>query len=281
MTMARRFLLVAAMLAACGEPGSVEAQQTNRGASLFAAAPEAQWTLPNRLSEISGLAISPDGRLFAHDDERAVIYELNAANGEVIKSFSLGNPVETGDFEGLAITPDGIFWMTTSRGRTYRFSEGADGAATGFETFDAGLEETCEIEGLAYAPSEQSLIFACKRNRARGMRDRVSMYRWSFSGAAELWRELPESSLADAAGVKDFRPSSIDFDPATERILLLSANDGAFAELDADGGIITVRALDRSHAQPEGLAVLPDGALIISDEASGGRPTLTRYGRTP
>ena len=33
------------------------------GASLFSAEPEIHWRLPRRLSEVSGLALTPDGRM--------------------------------------------------------------------------------------------------------------------------------------------------------------------------------------------------------------------------
>jgi uncharacterized protein YjiK len=272
-------LVIAALLAACGAPSSVEARDATE--SLFQNSPAQQQRLSDQLREISGLAVAPDGRLFAHDDEHAVIYQLDAARGGIVKSFSLGNEALTGDFEGLAIGPDGAFWMTTSQGRLYRFAEGANGASVPFETFDSALNEICEVEGLAYAPSEESLILACKQNHARRMRDEVSLYRWQFSGAAQPWRDLPEAEIAGAAGVEHFRPSSIEFDATSGRILLLSARDSALAELGPDGALLSARALGRGHAQPEGAAVLPDGSLVISDEASGGRPVLTRYARTP
>ena len=270
-------LVFAALLAACGASSPVDAHE---GASLFQNSPAQQQRLPDQLREISGLAVAPDGRLFAHDDEHAVIYQLDAARGAIVKSFSLGNEALTGDFEGLALSPDGAFWMTTSQGRLYRFTEGANGAHVSFETFDSGLDEICEVEGLAYVPSEESLILACKQNHARRVRDEISLYRWQFSGAAQPWRALPEADIARAAGVEHFRPSSIEFDSASSRIILLSARDGALAELGPDGALLAARAL-AGHAQPEGAAVLPDGSLVISDEASGGRPALTRYARTP
>ena len=43
--------------------------------------------LPKSLKEISGLAVSQDGRLFGHDDERSVIYQLKPVNGKIIKKF--------------------------------------------------------------------------------------------------------------------------------------------------------------------------------------------------
>jgi len=277
-------LLVALGLAvsgmACTQQASSPPAPAPEG-SLFSGAPAQQWRLPAQLAEISGLAVSPDGRVFAHDDERAVIYELDAASGRVLKAFALGDPIAAGDFEALAITPDGVFHMLTARGQLYRFQEGADGAHVPFETIDTGMREICEIEGLAYFAAEDSLIIACKRMRDRAMRDMVSLYAWRADTGARPWLSTPHADLAARAGVTNFRPSSIEFDPVSGRILLLSGNDGAFAELNREGDILAARALGPRHAQAEGVTVTPDGALLISDEAAGGQPMLSRYARAP
>jgi len=160
----------------------------------------------------------------------------------------------------------------------YRFNEGADEDHVSSEKFDSGLADIGEVEGLAYLPAEDGLILACKEHHARAMRDTVSLYLWRFSGAATPWRSIPEAEIAAAAGVKRFRPSSIDVDARSGRLLVLSAQKSALAELSADGVLLCARALD--HEQPEGIAVLPDGALVITDEAEdGGRALLSIYPR--
>jgi uncharacterized protein YjiK len=249
--------------------------------SLFAAESEHQWQLPSQLAEISGLALSTDGRLFAHDDERAIIYELDAATGRVIKRFTLGEPVETGDFEGLAIAPDGAFHLITSRGILYTFREGDDGSRAPFETTDTGLRRTCEIEGLTFSQVDDSLIIACKSMNDRAMRDTIYLFAWRADSGARPWLSLPEASLTARARVDRFRPSSLEIDPASGRILLLSGNDGALVELSRDGEVLAARALGAGHRQAEGVTVTTEGALIISDEAAGGQATLTRYARVP
>ncbi len=268
MTISRWFIAMLA-LAACSRPQQPAQAQAAPEGSLFAAAPAQQWRLPEQLREISGLAVSPDGRLFGHDDEHAVVYEIDATRGGLAKAFALGDPPLQGDFEGLAIAPDGTFWLAASRGEIYRFREGGDGAHVEFARFDTGLGEICEVEGLAYLAAEESLILACKRTHARDMRDRVAMYIWPFSGEAELWRDLPEAELAAAAGVRHFRPSSLDIDARSGRLLLLSASDAALVELSADGALVSARELEGEHVQPEGVAVLAGGALVITDEAGG------------
>ncbi|HWA62901.1 MAG TPA: hypothetical protein VG939_16085, partial [Caulobacteraceae bacterium] len=144
------------------------------GASLFAAEPEAQWRLPKRLREISGLAATPDGRVMGHDDEAGVIYEIDVATGETVKRFCLGQPPIKGDFEGLAIAASGEFYLTTSGGRVHRFREGEAGAVVPFETFETGLRRTGEIEGLAWCDGEDALILACKRTYADTLSGQVA-----------------------------------------------------------------------------------------------------------
>ena len=279
-------LFLALALAACAPPHEhARAQTVEHGraqpieGSLFAAAPAQQWRMPDRLREISGLAVAPDGRLFGHDDERGVIYEIDAAAGRLVKAFAFGDAPLQHDFEGLAIASDGTFWLTTSRGVVYRFREGDDGGHVAFDRFDTGLGEVCEVEGLAYLAAEDSLILACKRNHARGMRDTVSLHIWRLSGAAEPWLSVPEADLAQAAGERHFLPSALDIDARSGRVVMLSAANSALVELNAEGAILSARSLEREHRQPEGVALLANGALVIADEAGGGGngPVLSIY----
>jgi len=281
MTMIKAALL-AALLAACGQPteGQSGGGSSPATGSLFASTPAQQWRLPPELREISGLATTADGRLFGHDDERAVIYEIDARSGRIVKRFSVGEP-QRGDFEGLAIDDDGAFWLTTSSGQLMRFREGADGARVNFESFNTDLGPSCEVEGLAFLAATESLILACKRNEARDMRETVVLYQWRPGAPAQIWRSLPEAEIARAAGVRGFRPSAVEIDPRSGRTLILSASDGALAELGADGAFLSARALRADHRQAEGLAVLANGALVVADEGRGARAALSVYNRAP
>lgn len=277
--MKSRAAALAVLLAACAEPSAPDPPLAPIPNSLFAAEAERQWRLPLELLEISGMAISPDGRLFAHDDERAVIYEIDAERGALVKRFALGAPL-TGDFEGLAIDRRGVFWMITSDGYLLRFAEGPDGGRVAYETIDTGLRETCEIEGLAPLSAGDSLIIACKQNHDRDMRETIALYRWRPSGEAELWRSIPLGAIEAATGAAAFQPSSIEFDRQTGRTILLSARDAALVELDGER-IAAARRLGRIHTQAEGAAILPDGSLVISDEGSDTRALLSVYPRVP
>lgn len=249
--------------------------------SSFTAEPGPALRLPDRLREISGLAVSPDGRLFGHDDEVGVIYELNPADGEIVKSFTIGEEIVTGDFEGLTITPTGDFWLTTSKGRLYRFREGADGAIVPFERFNARVEDDCEVEGITYLASSESLILACKRGYRPNMEDVAALRVWTIGAdAATVWGQT-RAEYAAAAHVRRFAPSDITIDRHSGRILLLSSSNAALVELSPEGEIISAKALSGRHQQAEGVAVLPDGSLVIADEGRDDRALLSRYARTP
>lgn len=279
-----RAVLFALILAACAQPPASSAQTAAApDGSLFAAAPAQQWRLPAELREISGLAATADGRVFAHDDEQAILYQLDLAHGRIAKRFALGNNIVRGDFEGLAITPDGDYYMITATGLLHRFREGADGAHVPFETLESGLRDTCEVEGLAFLQAENSLIIACKRNNDRAMRDTVSLYAFPLGqsqATARAWVSVSSAALSERAGVSRFQPSSVEIDPASGRILVLSGNRGAFAELARDGTILAARAL-AGHPQAEGATILRDGSLLISDEGANGQALLSRYDRAP
>lgn len=274
------------VIVACGAPGQdAGAARETRSASLFATEPSGTASLPKKLKEISGLALTPDGRLLAHDDERAVIREVNPRTGEVVKSFALGEPVEKGDFEGIAVAPDGEVFLISSLGRLYRFREAADGATAAFVAVDTGLGPICEVEGLAWRREPASLIVACKAMLTRSMRGTVALYAWSPATGAlgdGPWRSWPAPDLARAAGVDTFHPSSLDFDPASGRMLLLAGREGAMVEMSPEGTVVAGRRLGAGHAQAEGVAVLPDGELVIADEATeGANAHITRYPRRP
>lgn len=188
----------------------------------------------------------------------------------------MGDP-ESGDFEGLAIAPDGTFWLTTSTGDLIRFRAGADGARVGFESFDSGLGRVCEIEGLAFAVAEQSLILACKRNRGRN--DALRLFAWRPGEQARPWHEFDAAAVTAAAGIEDFRPSSVEIDSQSGDIWLLSAKDAAIAQFDQNGALRGAWALGSAHVQAEGLTLLPDGAIVIADEGGNGRALLSVYER--
>jgi hypothetical protein len=89
---------------------------------------------------------------------------------------------------------------------------------------------------------------------------------------------LPLEAVEASGLGKNFHPSSIEVDPQTGSLILLAAREEAMIELSLQGQIRGSRELKRrNHPQPEGLAFLPDGTMVLADEGQGGRGTITLY----
>src|SRR5437867_8988129 len=74
-----------------------------------------QFHLPKQLSEASGLTMSADGRLFSHNDELGIVYQIDYTTGKIVKQFSLGTITLRGDFEGIAMN-GGMMYLVASNG---------------------------------------------------------------------------------------------------------------------------------------------------------------------
>lgn len=239
-----------------------------------------QGKLPRVLEEVSGLASAPDGRLFAHNDERSVVYALDPVTRDITKSFSVGSPAIPGDFEGIAIAGD-RFFLVTSAGTLMEFREGGDGTSVPYRLHNLGLRTLCEMEGLAYDPIENTLLMPCKTPRARRLEDHLVV----FSVSLESMRLdptprifIPLKALDENGLGDDFHPSAIEVHPRTRSIIVVAAREEALVELSSRGEILGTRELKRKrHPQPEGLAFLADSSLVLADEGQGKRGTLTRY----
>ena len=111
--------------------------------------------------------MSEDGRLFAHDDELARISQIDYTNGNIIKSFFIGEKTIEGDFEGLAIA-NHFFYLVSSDGVIYEFVEGKEGTHVDFQKYRTKLKSKNDVEGLCYDPLDNTLLLACKGDPGKG-----------------------------------------------------------------------------------------------------------------
>ena len=66
-------------------------------------APAKEFYLPEGLREISGLAVASNNTVYTHDDNYAIVYEVDLNLQKAIKAFALGKPTVKGDFEDIAV----------------------------------------------------------------------------------------------------------------------------------------------------------------------------------
>lgn len=259
----------------------------------LASPPSSQVRLPAELHEVSGLAVDDEGRVFAHGDEDATVYQLDPQSGQVTKRFALaatGSDPDlgkksrdgrlAGDFEDIAIVGD-RFFLVSSNGVLLEFAEGQDGATVPYRAYPTGLDQVCEVEGLAHDRSTESLLLLCKTMREKSERRQVAVYSWSL--ADNRRGDTPRlviqwNDLDPLTGGKGFNGSAIALAPGGESLLMLAGPQQLFAEVGANGKPLRGGPIDKgTHPQPESLAFLPDGTLLVASEGGKGEAVLARY----
>jgi uncharacterized protein YjiK len=268
-------------------PGAELAARVRRLTASLASAgadptrPLALWILPREMGEVSGLALTSDGRLLAHSDEWGQVYVIDPRGGALLKRFSIG---ATGgdtraDFEGITVVGERIF-MVASNGMLYEFAEGADGEGVGFVVHDTRLGKECEFEGVAFDSAQGILVLPCKNVETRNLRDHLVLYRWRVTGRADSALApltIPLRNVIGSNAWKDVHPSDVTVDPATGNYVLIAAQEKALIEITALGEVVRAIPLPGKHGQAEGVALTPDGILIVGDEATTRPASLTLY----
>jgi hypothetical protein len=284
---------IAAGLVLLAVGGYAEAAEFEFGGYRYSTDRLTQWALPRRIREISGLALDDEGRLFAHDDEVAVIYQLDYQRGRIIKAFALGSPPVKGDFEGIAWA-DGSFYLVTSDGDLLVAEEGKDGAYQPYQRHVTGLGRRCEIEGLHFDAPARLLRLACKTIREPGSKNRTLVLAWSIDSASpapehdlELRWPKPddmtataEHLLGDGRGTRRrLRLSGITRSTGNGNWLAVASRQNALVEFSPDGLVLRAFQIPRAHHHPqmEGITITADGRLIIADDSNQERGRLSVY----
>jgi hypothetical protein len=272
------------LLLALALVGCAEAQSAPAGLRAYdlAGAPAARIQLPAELAEVSGLAYTDDGRLLAHGDERAVVYQIQYPSGKMVKRFAIGGaggPLP-GDFEDIQAVGNRLF-LVTSAGELVEATEGADGATVPVVRRTRGLGGACEVEGMSWDAASAMMLLLCKETRGKRWKDQLVILAVNPATgefAPEPRLTVAQSDLQRVTGARRFDGSAIVRHPRTRTWILVAGPQHTYAEIDSTGKVLGGGQLDpRRHRQPEGIAIAPDLTLLISDEAAGGTATITGY----
>ena len=233
------------------------------------------------MREVSGLALTSDGRLLTHGDELGQVFVIDPRGGALLKRFSIGNANAdaSADFEGITLA-EGRILMVASNGMLYEFGEGEDGERVAFTIHDTRLGHECEFEGVAFDAAQGIVVLPCKNVGTRKLRDHLVLYRWRLAGSGDSTLAPLAISLRAVIGSnpwKGLHPSDITVDPATGNYVLVAAQEKALIEITPSGEVVRAIPLPGKHGQAEGLALTPDGILIVADEATNRAATLTLY----
>jgi hypothetical protein len=238
----------------------------------FEAVPDTTWQLPKELKDISGLAMTPDSRLFASEYERAIIHEIDYVNGAIIKTFSFGRPAAKKNFTALAIAGK-RFFVINPKGLMLEGREGFNYEGKVFNSHDTGFGVKCEVMGLA--ATDAKVLALCGKIKDKAYEGKLTILSWDI--ATKRADEAPYFQMnwggeGFPEDLSSFAPAGLEVMPSGN-FLVLSADKKRLVEISPDGGILDFKTLNKKvHDNPVGVTVTQDGEIIIADE--GGSPSI-------
>jgi uncharacterized protein YjiK len=239
--------------------------------------PVAQWIMPPELREISGLTLTARGTVLTHDDNIGRVYEIDPKTGILLKGFSLEDGAR-GDFEAITVAGTDIY-LLESKGKFYKFKEGADASQVPYSIHDTGLGKECEFEGLTYEADSSRLVLVCKKIRGKNDQRELLIHRFPlpFDRSTMSTLSVPIEDVITSNKWKSFHPSDITIDPITKNYVMISSREKGLLVLTPDGDVVRSGPLPGDHRQPEGVAITPDSILMISDEVNVRPAAITLY----
>ena len=229
-----------------------------------------QFSLPKKLQEISGLAITQTGKILAIADEEAVVYQIDVAKQKAPKFTQFGDPPIKGDFEGLTVV-EGKLFAITKEGDL--FSKNFDDS--NFEVVKTKLGKRCEIEGLAAHPNRRELWLLCKTPYKKKLKGKITAFRWNLDSrsSAPPW----QVDLSNVGINGKLSPSGLAFDVDGSSVWIVAAKQHVLLKLSLDGEMLLMKALPpQLHPQAEGVIVRGE-SLFIADEGRDKKGRLSRY----
>lgn len=243
--------------------------------------PDANYPLPNVLTEISGLTYFINDQLLCVQDEEAVVHVFDTKKKKVIHDFAFGS---FGDFEGIEYV-NGEVYVLQSNGDLFRFEPPANTDPIETEVADkirrtrTDLPKRTEVEGLGYEPKTKRLLIAVKSGG--GPSSDKAVYSFDLLNKAVFKDMQLNDEQLEGAGInpKTYKPSGIAVHPMTGEWYVLSSVGKRLLITNRQAKILYSEALDpKQFRQPEGICFAPNGDLFIASEGNGKKGYILKFG---
>lgn len=235
-------------------------------------------TLPDDLDEISDLAYNAEDKtIYAIHDDNGFLYSIQLTPTLTITKQDFH---KSRDFEGVALYNNKVFALN-SNGNIKAFSY-INNKVSDLQDLKFPYKGKNEFESLYFDKVRKKLTIICK-NCSKDKKDEVSAFvldpqSYQYDKAAF---SINAAQIADKLGEKSisFRPSAAEIHPLTGDLYIVSSINKLLVVADPNGKVKAVYKLDADiFKQPEGLTFLPNGDMLISNEAAGkGNANILRF----
>jgi hypothetical protein len=256
--------------------------------------PDRRLSLPTVLNEVSDIAVLSASEVACVQDERGSVYVYDIELRRITREVRFANK---GDYEGLAATDAGLF-VLRSDGTLYHLSTLSHHPEV--KTYQLHLP-THDNEGLCYDAGRDRLLIAPKSHEPTvEAKDETLVFAFDLKS---MQLQADPALILNVKAIRQFAkrhelpvprrrkkngermhtalklvPSAIAVHPVTGDIFVLSSIGHVLVSSDITGNITGYAMLDADlFRQPEGIAFLPNGDMLIANEAAGKVPTLLLF----
>jgi len=251
--------------------------------------PDIKQQLPPVLNEVSGLTDIDSKHVALVQDELGIVFIYDFINGKIVSQYEFE---ESGDFEGLTYTGESLY-ILRSDGRLSECKNFLNDDAK-FIHHQLNLK-TANNEGLCYDQKNNRILIAAK-SKPINHNEKEKRYIYSYNIKTEELLEKPVYSIntneiqkfaskydiiqtqtTSKGKIKpfNFRPASLAIHPITDEIYIISAADKLILIMNRKGEMVHIERLnDELFLKAEGITFIPDGTIIITNEAVTKFPTL-------
>ncbi|NCD34501.1 MAG: hypothetical protein EOL87_13940 [Spartobacteria bacterium] len=252
------------------------------------ASPDAIYSLPDPLREISALAYVDSESLICVQDEDGTLFTFNPETKRITKTQPFD---KKGDYEGIAKVGSTIY-VLRSDGDLFEITDYSSEKphTTRYKT---GIPAK-NNEGLCHDPTKDRLLIAAKSKSGKGtaFNDKRMVYAFSLKTKKTSEKpvitfdlqditqflqnagiNIPQKKKKKHGNILSFTPSAIGIHPSTGDLYVLSGSSRFLFVFNMEGAILYANNLDHTlFNQAEGITFSPSGDMFISNEARNGKP---------
>jgi uncharacterized protein YjiK len=233
--------------------------------------PTKKYKLPGKYMEISGICpIRGSDSLAFVQDEAIRVYQFDLSSQEITGYVKH----EFGDSEDIVILGNTAYILHAGRRPAIYKITGYNSGSAQCERYDLNLDKDYDPEGLCHDTNENRLLIACKSSPVKGDKVRKIFSFDTQSGTRASSPVFAIDSREILGGSGDtFNPSGIAIHPKSNDIYLIGTKDVKMIVCYGMNGVFKgAWELDKNQInQPEGIAFMGSGELIVSSEGEKGK----------
>jgi uncharacterized protein YjiK len=241
-------------------------------------------SLPNRLTEISGLSHWGNNQLLTVQDEDGKVFIYGLTEKKVVEEFDFG---KNRDYEGITHI-DSTIYVLEADGDMYKINYQKGTKKYASVKIESSFKHSNDTEGICFDPITKKMLIAPKEDQLGPTRDQPHIKGvYTMDINTTVVNEDPLVSINEFQlgeiiyGERkryEIKPSGVAVHPESGEIYVLASVGKLLVVMSRKNTVVHVERLDEKvFPQPEGISFNEKGDLFISSEGKGRKAVIVRF----